>query len=134
MKRRGFLQSLAGLIGIAVTPVAIAKQKPTIVNLPPQIIETGIIENEHVSNFDYLTIDHFGAANTKSLKSENSIPGMTWYYSPEYFPPEANTGDAFYFQPNQYHGYQLDDQTKYRLTGGYVFVNDKWCLIATSNS
>lgn len=130
MKRRGFLQSLAGFVGLAIAPTLPAKTKPTIVNLPPQIIETGIVDNSF-NQFDHLTIDHFGAGNTKSLESKDYIPGMTWYSSSEYFPPEATTGDAFYFQPNQYHGYQLDDKTKNRLTGAYVFVNDKWFLIAT---
>lgn len=127
MKRRGFLQSLVGFVGVALAPVIPAKEK----ELLPPINVSECTTKTSAPNFSHLTIDHFGAANTKSLESENSIPGMTWYPSSEYFPPEATTGDAFYFQPNQYHGYQLDDQTKYRLEGGYVFVNDKWFLIAT---
>lgn len=146
MKRRGFLQSLAGFVGLAVAPTLPAKQKPTIVNLPPQIIETGIIENEHVSIFDYLTIDHFGAKDTVDVTPKDNVVTKTYidtvtvgqmeFHSPNwFFPKNAVPGYTFLFNPETYRTYPLDDVTKNRLHGLYIYTNTNgWALIAASNS
>lgn len=127
MKRRGFLQSLAGLIGLVAAPSIPAKQKPTIINAEPGVYING--KKITLGKFDHLTIDHFGASNTKSL---TKIPGpafftgMTWYPPAEYFPDAAEEGDAFYFNPKTYLGYTLDQKTKDRLECCYIYTTNGW--------
>ncbi len=135
MKRRSFLQSLAGFVGLAVAPTLPAKTK----ELPTPINISDFTPKPYFGSrmFDHLTIDHFGASDTKTLSQLDKLDlytGLTWYSSAEYFPPIANKGDAFYFDPKQYHGYTLDEKAKRRLDGGYVFNGTKWLLIATNNS
>lgn len=128
MKRRSFLQSLAGFVGFAITSVVSAKEKQllTPIDLGP-ITPKPYIE---ARPFDYLTIDDFGAANTKSL---TRIPGpafftgMTWYPPAEYFPDAAEEGDAFYFTPKTYLGYEIDEKTKYALECCYIYTPNGWC-------
>lgn len=140
MKRRGFLQSLAGLISLAAAPSITAKQKSTIVNAEPGVyinskkVEPPINVSDATTktsepNFSHLTVDHFGASNTKSL---TRIPGpafftgMTWYPPSEYFPDVAEEGDAFYFTPKTYLGYTLDQKTKDRLECCYIYTTNGW--------
>jgi hypothetical protein len=127
MKRRGFLQSLAGFVGLAVAPTLPAKQKPTIINPEPGIYVDG--KKVTLGKFDHLTVDHFGAANTKSLARVPGpafFTGMTWYPPSDYFPDVAEEGDAFYFTPKTYLGYPLDEKTKDRLECCYIFTTNGW--------
>ncbi len=141
MKRRSFLQSLAGLVGLAIAPNVPAKQKPTIVNPEPGVYINGkkvglpinvsdAVTKTTATDFSHLTIDHFGAANTKSLTripGPTFFTGMTWYPPSEYFPDTAEEGDAFYFTPKTYLGYEIDEKTKDALECCYIYTANGWC-------
>lgn len=151
MKRRGFLQSLAGLIGLASAPSIPAKQKPTIVNAEPGIYVNGkkveppinvsdATTKTSESNFSHLTIKDFGAWNTKCLSVDSLTPdghltkryidrmitGINWLPSDGLFPTKAMVGDAFNFEPKTYRTYPLDQLTISRLEGGYIFNGVTW--------
>jgi len=134
MKRRGFLQALAGFVGFAITPTISAKEKqlPIPINLgsitPKPYIE---FNREYINIWEKpLTIDHFGASNTKSLTKTPKpafFTGMRWYPPGEYFPDTAEEGDAFYFTPKTYHGYEIDEKTKDALECCYIYTANGWC-------
>lgn len=141
MKRRGFLQSLVGFVGVALAPAIPAKEKAKIVNAKPGIYETGIVDNCFSSQFDYLTIDHFGAKDTLKLSEttlctkagdvtksyiDHMVTGITWISPADWFPQEAIEGHAFYFTPKTYLGYQLDQETIGRLECCYIFTDTGW--------
>ena len=127
MKRRGFLQSLAGFVGLAVAPTLPAKQKE--LSPPINVSECVTKTTIYSDSFDHLTVDHFGAANTKSLARVPGpafFTGMTWYPPSEYFPDVAEEVDSFYFTPKTYLGYPLDEKTKDRLECCYIFTTNGW--------
>lgn len=141
MKRRSFIQSLVGLVGLAVGPTVTAKQKRTIVNPEPGVYVNGkkvslpinvsdATTKTSTPDFSHLTIDDFGAADTKSLTKTPKpafFTGMRWYPPGEYFPDTAEEGDAFYFTPKTYLGYEIDEKTKDALECCYIYTTNGWC-------
>ena len=147
MKRRGFLQSLAGLVGVAVAPTLPAKTKSTIVNAKPGVYINGkkveppinagpATIKTSATDFGWLTIDDFGAKDTINLGLENVklirsdvdslILGTNWKAPASLFPNEATFGDAFFFQPRTYRTYPLDQATIGRLEGCYIYTETGW--------
>lgn len=138
MKRRGFLQSLVGFVGVGLAPTIPAKeQKP----LPPINVSECTTKTAE-PKFSHLTIDHFGAKDTTTIPQstlctksgdvtksyiDHMVTGVTWLSPADWFPQEAIHGHAFYFTPDTYHGYQLDQKTIDRLEGYYIFTDTGWC-------
>lgn len=136
MKRRGFLQSLAGLVGLVAAPTIQAKQKEL---LPPVNVSDAATKTSK-PYFSHLTIDDFGAKDTKCLPASSLCPdgyvtkryvdlmttGINYKPPAALFPNEAIVGDAFLFEPKTYRTYPLDRETITRLEGSYIYTESGW--------
>lgn len=138
MKRRGFLQTLAGLAGLTVAPIVPAKQKEL---LPPVNVRDAVTKvSPFPGPFGHLTIDDFGAKNTKCLSVDSlcqngyvtksyidrMVTGIDWKPPAALFPSEALVGDAFLFEPKTYRTLPLDRITIERLEGCYIYSESGW--------
>lgn len=131
MKRRGFLQSLAGLIGVSIAPNVISKP----INKRG---ETSVIQYIDELPFYKLSIDNFGAKDTidlyPNISTSHLESGMYFYEQSNLFPKEAHIGYVFYFNPETYRTYPLDDKTKDYLHGSYIYTKSGWMKFACAKS
>jgi hypothetical protein len=143
MKRRSFLQAIAGFMGAAIVPNTTAKalEKIKVSGMYGYLpCDKSIISKKKYDKLfiSILTIDDFGAKETKLLKHSglsSVIRHLTWHEPSDIFPNVAEEGYAFYFTPKTYQGLPLDENTISRLEGCYIFNGYKWGqLLPLSNN
>ena len=127
MKRRSFLQTLAGFISVSIAP-----------NIPAKEIyprgQTPVLQHIDESPFHLLTIDNFGAKDTLDITDYNHNDDMlfddiSWVTATDWFPKEAKKGHVFYFDPTHYNGVILPEEIRYGLTGSYIYIDSHWAKI-----
>lgn len=122
MKRRNFLKILLGVAGGVMLPAALFLAEA----------ETCFPSNIKIAHA--ITINDFGANLTEleAIRSCHSVNSINWHEPDKVFPKIAYEGYCFYFFPETYRGQPLDTETKLRLTGAYIYTNERWLLFGVN--